>query len=106
MNKSHLVNLGLWLNQICQDWGLNKFVKIKFFWLLNFVLIQKFHCTKLESHSVECIFLGYNDESKVYMLMKKGSQQVFYSRNVIYHKNSTFLSISTMLEVSLEDVGN
>ncbi len=38
--------------------------------------------------------------------MKKWSQQVFYSKNVIYHEKSTFLSISSMLEAPLEHVDN
>jgi hypothetical protein len=38
--------------------------------------------------------------------MKKGSQQVFYSKDVICHKKSTFLSIRTMLEAPLKKVDN
>jgi len=39
---------------------------------------------KLDHHIVDCIFLGYNEESKAYKLMKKHDKMIIISHDVIF----------------------
>lgn len=41
-----------------------------------FASIQKDHQSKLDHHTIECTFLGYNDESKAYLLMEKNDKSI------------------------------
>jgi len=49
-----------------------------------YVHIYKDNKRKLNSHSNECIFLGHNEELKVYHLMGKFVKQIIISRYVIF----------------------
>lgn len=60
----------------------------KIFGCIAYALIQIDHRKKFDSHSIECIFLGYNDESTWLRLMKKKTKQVIISRYVIFHEMS------------------
>jgi len=42
----------------------------------------------LESHTIECLFLGYSEESKGYMLIAKSTKQIIVSRDVIFDEHS------------------
>jgi hypothetical protein len=47
---------------------------------------------KLDTHSIQCIFLGYSEESKAYKLMTTSGEQVLIVRDIIFyetHKKST-----------------
>jgi transposase InsO family protein len=47
-----------------------------------FVLIQNRHITKIEPRSIECIFVGYDMQSKAYRLWHRPSRKIVVSRNV------------------------
>lgn len=49
-----------------------------------YVFVPKEKRQKLDSHSNECIFLGYSEESKAYCLMDNTK---IISRNVIFNEN-------------------
>lgn len=51
------------------------------------VLVQKETRKKLDSHSIETIFLGYSEESKAYQLMNINNQKIIISRDVIFEEN-------------------
>jgi hypothetical protein len=44
------------------------------------------HQQKLDHHIVDCIFLGYNKENKVYKLMKKHDKMIVISHDVIFEE--------------------
>lgn len=48
------------------------------------VHVPKEKRTKLESKSIECVMLGYSDESKAYRLFDKSKRKLIISRDVIF----------------------
>ena len=52
-----------------------------------YVFVPKEKRQKLDSHSNECIFLGYSEESKAYRLMDSTNRKIIISRNVIFNEN-------------------
>jgi hypothetical protein len=48
-----------------------------------YALVHKDNRQKLDSHSIKCIFLGYDAKCKKFQLMKKGSKQIIISRYVV-----------------------
>jgi hypothetical protein len=52
---------------------------LKVFGCKSHVLIHKKLRHKLDTHLVECIFLGYNDGSKAYLLMKTKNKRIIIS---------------------------
>lgn len=57
---------------------------LKVFGCKSHVLIHKKLRHKLDTHLIECIFLGYNDGSKAYLLMKTKNKTIFISQDVIF----------------------
>ena len=60
---------------------------LKIFGSTAHILVQKETRRKLDSHSIEAIFLGYSEESKAYRLMDKQSKKIVISRDVIFNEN-------------------
>jgi hypothetical protein len=61
-----------------------EFSNLKVFGCKSHVLIYKKLTHKLDTHLVKCIFLGYNDGSKAYLLMKNKNKRIVISQNVIF----------------------
>jgi hypothetical protein len=55
--------------------------QLPFFGCKAYALIHKNVCQKLDSHTIECIFLEYSEKSKAYQLMKLDNYGI-----VIFHK--------------------
>lgn len=60
---------------------------LKIFGCKAYVFIPKETRKKLDPHSQENIFLGYNEESKAYRLMNIQSQQILISRDDLFNEN-------------------
>ncbi len=83
--KQHLMNFGLDINLICL---ILKYLDAR---LMHF--IHKEMRWKLNTHSIYCIFFGYNDKSKAYQLLTTNRPQILTSRDIIFHEthmNSTY----------------
>lgn len=60
---------------------------LKISYCIAYALIQNEHREKQDSHSIEYIFLGYDDQFKAYRLMKKRNETNNHVINdVIFHE--------------------
>jgi hypothetical protein len=59
---------------------------LKIFDCIAYALIQNEHREKQDSHSIEYIFLSYDDQFKAYRLMKKGTKQTIMINDVIFYE--------------------
>lgn len=61
---------------------------LKVFGCTAYALIHEERRHKLESHTTECLFLGYSEESKAYRLIAKSTKQIIISHDVIFDEHS------------------
>lgn len=61
---------------------------LKVFGCIAFALIPSHKLHKLDEKLEKCIFLGYSNESKAYMLNNPVSCSIIISRDVIFHEDS------------------
>jgi len=66
------------------------FTHLEIFRCTTYVLILKESKHKLEFHSNECIFLGYNEQSKAYKLQVKFTKLIIICKDVTFNETSIF----------------
>jgi hypothetical protein len=66
------------------------FKHLEIFKCTTYVLIIKKSKHKLESHSNDCIFLGYTEQSKAYKLQVKFTKQIIICKDVIFNETYVF----------------
>ena len=76
---------------------------LKVFVCTAHVLVPKEKRRKLDSHSLECIFLGYSNESRAYRLMQKDTKNIIISRDVLFDEHS-LTTLSTPILEEQEDI--
>ena len=76
---------------------------LKVFGCKTHVLVPKEKRRKLDSHSLECIFLGYSNESRAYRLMQKDTKNIIISRDVLFDEHS-LTTLSTPILEEQEDI--
>jgi hypothetical protein len=62
---------------------------LKVFSCKSHVLIHKGLKHKLDTHSIKCIFLSYNDESRAYHIMEIKNKTIVISRHVFFYEAFT-----------------
>jgi hypothetical protein len=68
---------------------------IKVFGCKTHVFIHKEKKHKLDSHSHECIFSGYNEKFKAYRLMYIHDRKIIIFRDVIFNKGKNTIKGAT-----------
>lgn len=63
------------------------FSRFKVFGCRAMVHVPKEKRKKLDKKAIECIFLGYSDETKGYRLMVKSTKKILISRDVMFFEN-------------------
>ncbi len=61
-----------------------------FFGYKAFTLIPTKNRQELDPHFIECIFVGYNEESKTCRLMDKSNRRIIISQDVIFDESSIY----------------
>jgi hypothetical protein len=62
----------------------HKVDNFKTFGCICYLYVPKEKWTKLQSKSIKCFFLGYNDHSKVYRVFESYSRKIHLTRDVVF----------------------
>ena len=62
----------------------------KFFGCLAYVRIPDQNRQKLDAKSESCVFVGYSEEIKAYMLFNLNTNKIFVSRDVIFDEGGKY----------------
>ena len=74
-----------------------KFSHLKVFGCVSYVHIDSDACSKLETKSKICFFIGYGEEKFGYRFWDEQNKKIIRSRNVIFNEQVMYKDISTIM---------
>ena len=67
------------------------------FGCVAFVHLHKHQCTKLTSHALQCVFVGYALHKKGYRCYHPPTRRMFITMDVVFHEDSMYFSSESEL---------
>nr|GEY70887.1 retrovirus-related Pol polyprotein from transposon TNT 1-94 [Tanacetum cinerariifolium] len=74
------------------------------FGIMCFILNTKYYLTKSDPKSYECVFLGYSQDSKAYIILNKHTRKVELSLNVTFNETPPPSKTSPLVDDDLDEV--
>ncbi|WKA12926.1 hypothetical protein VitviT2T_030269 [Vitis vinifera] len=68
------------------------------FGCVAFVHLHKHQCTKLTSHALQCVFVGYALHKKGYRCYHPPTRQMYITMDVVFHEDSMYFSSESELQ--------
>ncbi|RVW51857.1 Retrovirus-related Pol polyprotein from transposon TNT 1-94 [Vitis vinifera] len=68
------------------------------FGCVAFVHLHKYQCTKLTSHALQCVFVGYALHKKGYRCYHPPTRQMYITMDVVFHEDSMYFSSESELQ--------
>nr|CAN79066.1 hypothetical protein VITISV_019693 [Vitis vinifera] len=68
------------------------------FGCVTFVHLHKHQCTKLTSHALQCVFVGYALHKKGYRCYHPPTRQMYITMDVVFHEDSMYFSSESKLQ--------
>ncbi|RVW24249.1 Retrovirus-related Pol polyprotein from transposon TNT 1-94 [Vitis vinifera] len=72
------------------------------FGCVTFVHLHKHQRTKLTSHALQCVFVGYALHKKGYQCYHPPTRQMYITMDVVFHEDSMYFSSESELQVNQE----